>query len=90
MRYFLVQVDKLGAFMKHPEISHKNYKNAGYDAGLNDNISTSTQCIWVAEDNIDLVSDAEADGDKIQEITDIEAQTYIEQWKADKDILSTV
>ena len=89
MRYFLVQVNKLGAFMKHPEINHKNYKNAGYDTGLNDITSNYAQCIWVAEDTVDLVSDAEVnnDSDKIQEITDIEAQNYIEQWKADKDLL---
>jgi hypothetical protein len=90
MRYFLVDVEKLGAAIKYPEVRHKNYQNAGYNASLNNKITDTAQCIWAAEENINLVVDAEEnnDGDKIEEITAIEAQTYIEQWQADKDALN--
>lgn len=91
MRYFLVDVERIGSFIKHPEIGHKKYKNAGYNSGLNDKTVDKLQCIWVAEDDVDLVADAEnnGDGDKIEEITADEAQDYIEQWQNDKDALNT-
>ena len=83
MKYYLVKVKKMGAFIKHPKVGHKKYKNAGYDDGLNDKTSNKAKCIWITEDNIDLVSDAEKNGfgDKIKEITEHKAQEYMDKWQ---------
>lgn len=72
MKFYHVQVFKLGAYIKHPNVGHKNYHNAGYNSDL-------TECIWIAEDNVAM----NASG--VIEITQTEAETYLTQWQAEKD-----
>ncbi len=68
MKTYLATVTVIGSAVFHPKVTHKNYQNAGYSPDIK-------QCIWVAEDHIDM------DVSGVEEITQEQAESYLEAWK---------
>lgn len=74
MKSYLVSVTKLGSVVKHPDVGHKDYQNAGYNPDM-------TECIWVAEDDVNMNVDG------VEEIPFEEAEELLEKWGEEKAAL---
>jgi hypothetical protein len=73
-KFYLVNVVKVGGYIEHPDVGHKNYKNAGYNVDM-------TNCIWVADEAIDMAVGG------VTEITQAEADEYLSTWKSEREAL---
>jgi|GEM_PF-6656646 len=73
MKYYLINTDKIGTSFSYPDVGHKDYSNCGYSPD-------ETQCIWRAEDSVDMKVEQSA---QIQEITKTEAKNILAQWGVD-------